>query len=114
MLRELRAMGIGICLDDFGTGYSSLSYLNRFAVDVLKIDRSFVRDLADGGDKLELVRNILRLGADLGLTVVAEGVETAEQRRCLTELDCRWMQGFEFSRPLPAGEAWGLFHPTSR
>ncbi|GMU64972.1 MAG: hypothetical protein AMXMBFR36_12460 [Acidobacteriota bacterium] len=113
MLRELRAMGIGICLDDFGTGYSSLSYLNRFAVDVLKIDRSFVRDLADGGDKLELVRNILRLGADLGLTVVAEGVETAEQRRFLAELDCRWMQGFEFSRPLPAGEAWGLFHPTT-
>jgi diguanylate cyclase (GGDEF)-like protein/PAS domain S-box-containing protein len=113
MLRELRAMGVGICLDDFGTGYSSLSYLNRFAVDVLKIDRSFVRDLSDGGDKLELVRNILRLGADLGLTVVAEGVETAEQRRCLTELDCRWMQGFEFSRPLPAAEAWGLFHPPS-
>jgi diguanylate cyclase (GGDEF)-like protein/PAS domain S-box-containing protein len=111
MLRELRQMGVGICLDDFGTGYSSLSYLNRFAVDVLKIDRSFVHDLGEGSDKLELVRNILRLGADLGLTVVAEGVETAAQRRFLADLDCQLMQGFEFSRPLPAEEAWRLFHP---
>ena len=110
MIRQLRQMGVGICLDDFGTGYSSLSYLNRFAVDVLKIDRSFIRDLAAGGDKVELVRNIVRLAASLGLTVVAEGVETIEQRSTLDELDCELMQGYEFSRPLPAAEAWKLFH----
>ncbi len=112
MLRELRQMGVGICLDDFGTGYSSLSYLNRFAIDVLKIDRSFVRELSEGGDKVELVRNIVRLGADLGLTVVAEGVETADQRRFLVDLDCELMQGFEFSRPLPAADVWALFHAS--
>jgi diguanylate cyclase (GGDEF)-like protein/PAS domain S-box-containing protein len=113
MLRELREMGIGICLDDFGTGYSSLSYLNRFAVDVLKIDRSFIRDMADDGDKAELVKNIVRLAADLQLDVVAEGVETVDQRRRLEKLHCEWMQGFEFSRPIPAPDAWTLFHPDA-
>jgi EAL domain-containing protein (putative c-di-GMP-specific phosphodiesterase class I) len=111
MVRELREMGVGICLDDFGTGYSSLSYLNRFAVDVLKIDRSFIAELGSSDDKFELVRNVVRLAGDLGLTVVAEGVETAEQRRRLSELDCELMQGFEFSRPLPPADAWALFHP---
>jgi diguanylate cyclase (GGDEF)-like protein/PAS domain S-box-containing protein len=111
MIRELRQMGIGICLDDFGTGYSSLSYLNRFTVDVLKIDRSFIRDMADDGDKAELVKNIVRLAADLQLAVVAEGVETIEQRHRLESLHCEWMQGFEFSRPIPAPDAWTLFHP---
>jgi diguanylate cyclase (GGDEF)-like protein/PAS domain S-box-containing protein len=111
MIQDLRAMGVSICLDDFGTGYSSLSYLNRFAVDVLKIDRSFIRDLTSDGDKAELVKNILRLAADLQLTVIAEGVETPEQRRRLEQLDCRWMQGFEFSRPVPAEDAWRIFHP---
>jgi diguanylate cyclase (GGDEF)-like protein/PAS domain S-box-containing protein len=111
MLRELREMGVGICLDDFGTGYSSLSYLNRLAVDVIKIDRSFVSELTSSADKADLIRSILRLASDLGLQVVAEGVETAEQRERLEQLDCRLMQGFEFSRPLPAAEAWRLFHP---
>jgi diguanylate cyclase (GGDEF)-like protein len=111
MIQDLRAMGVSICLDDFGTGYSSLSYLNRFAVDVLKIDRSFIRDLTSDGDKAELVKNILRLAADLQLTVIAEGVETPEQRRRLEQLDCLWMQGFEFSRPVPAEDAWRIFHP---
>ncbi|MBP1641654.1 MAG: diguanylate cyclase/phosphodiesterase with sensor(s) [Acidobacteria bacterium] len=110
MIQELRAMGVSICLDDFGTGYSSLSYLNRFAVDVLKIDRSFIRDLTSDGDKAELVKNIVRLAADLQLTVIAEGVETAEQRRRLEQLDCLWMQGYEFSRPVPPEDAWRIFH----
>jgi diguanylate cyclase (GGDEF)-like protein/PAS domain S-box-containing protein len=111
MLRELREMGVGICLDDFGTGYSSLSYLNRLAVDVIKIDRSFISALTSSAEKADLVRNILRLATDLGLQVVAEGVETVEQRERLEELDCRLMQGFEFSAALPAAEAWRLFHP---
>ena len=110
MLAELRSMGVGICLDDFGTGYSSLSYLNRFAVDVLKIDRSFVHAMTADPDKDELIKNIVRLGSDLKLAVVAEGVETAEQRARLSQLDCVWMQGFEFSRPVPPDEAWRLFH----
>ena len=110
MLRELRAMSIGICIDDFGTGYSSLSYLNRFAVDVLKIDRSFVAALGDGGERLDLVRNILRLAADLGLSVVAEGAETPEQQRFLTELKCEFMQGYHFARPAPAAVVWTDLH----
>ncbi len=110
MLRDLRAMSIGICIDDFGTGYSSLSYLNRFAVDVLKIDRSFVAALGSGGERTDLVRNILRLAADLGLTVVAEGVETEEQQRFLTELDCEFMQGYHFCRPASAASIWHDLH----
>ena len=113
MIRELREMGVGICLDDFGTGYSSLSYLNRFAVDVLKIDRSFIAELGSSQDKFELVKNIVRLASNLGLTVVAEGVETTDQRQRLTELDCELMQGFQFSKPLPAADAWRLFHPDA-
>jgi diguanylate cyclase (GGDEF)-like protein/PAS domain S-box-containing protein len=109
MLNQLRRMGVGICLDDFGTGYSSLSYLNRFAVDVLKIDRSFVHAMTADPDKDELVKNIVRLAADLKLAVVAEGVETEEQRARLSQLECGSMQGFEFSRPVPAEEAWRRF-----
>ncbi len=110
MLRELRAMGVGICIDDFGTGYSSLAYLDRFAVDVLKIDRSFIASLSAGGDRVELVRNIIQLAMDLDLHVVAEGVETAEQRRRLANLDCELMQGFHFARPAPASSIWSDFH----
>ena len=113
MLRALRAMAIGICIDDFGTGYSSLSYLNRFAVDVLKIDRSFVAALGEGGERVDLVRNILRLAADLGLSVVAEGVETPEQRRFLAELDCEFMQGYHFCRPAPPETIWRDLRPRA-
>ena len=112
MLRELRAMGIGLCIDDFGTGYSSLSYLTNFSVDVLKIDRSFINNLSAAGDGNELVRNIVRLAAGLGLTVVAEGVETAAQREQLAAMNCEFVQGFHFSRPVPAATAWSrLLHP---
>jgi len=109
MLAELREMGVGICIDDFGTGYSSLAYLDRFAVDVLKIDRSFIASLSGGSDRVDLVRNIIRLASDLGLHVVAEGVETAEQRRRLVHLDCELMQGFHFARPASAGSIWAEF-----
>jgi len=100
MLKELRRMGVGVCIDDFGTGYSSLSYLTSFAVDVLKIDRSFISNLATAGDGNELVRNIVRLAAGLGLAVVAEGVETDLQREQLEAMNCEFVQGFHFSRPI--------------
>ncbi len=100
MLKELRRMGVGVCIDDFGTGYSSLSYLTSFSVDVLKIDRSFIANLAATGDGNELVRNIVRLATGLGLAVVAEGVETDLQREQLESMHCEFVQGFHFSRPV--------------
>ena len=106
MLKQLRTLGIGVCIDDFGTGYSSLSYLTTFSVDVLKIDRSFIHNLAASGDDHELVRNIVRMAAGLGLTVVAEGVETVDQRDQLVEMNCEFVQGFHFSRPVNAETVW--------
>ncbi|MGE4191696.1 MAG: EAL domain-containing protein, partial [Thermoanaerobaculia bacterium] len=98
MLKQLRSLGIGVCIDDFGTGYSSLSYLTTFSVDVLKIDRSFIHNLGVSGDDHDLVRNIVRLASGLGLSVVAEGVETDDQRSRLEEMNCEFVQGFHFSR----------------
>ncbi|MFN7940285.1 MAG: EAL domain-containing protein [Thermoanaerobaculia bacterium] len=100
MISELRSRGIGVAIDDFGTGYSSLSYLNRFAIDVLKIDRSFIQNLGREGERAELVRNIVRLAADLGLTVIAEGVETSDQRDRLRSFGCELMQGYFFGHPV--------------
>lgn len=101
-LDELRAMGISIAIDDFGTGYSSLSYLKRLPVDVLKIDRAFVRDLPDDLESLRLARAILGLSQDFGFNTVAEGVETAAQLAFLKEGGCNFGQGFFFSKPLSA------------
>ena len=106
MLKELRAMGIAVCIDDFGTGYSSLSYLTNLNVDVLKIDRSFINNLSSGTDGAEMVRNIVRLATGLGLSVVAEGVETLDQREQLAAMDCEFVQGFHFSRPVDADTVW--------
>ena len=106
MLKQLRSMGVGICIDDFGTGYSSLSYLTTFSVDVLKIDRSFIHNLKGSGDDHELVRNIVRLAAGLGLSVVAEGVETDDQREQLQAMNCEFVQGFHYSRPVNAETVW--------
>jgi EAL domain-containing protein (putative c-di-GMP-specific phosphodiesterase class I) len=100
-LRELAAMGIGISIDDFGTGYSSLGYLNRFPVRDLKIDRSFVRELDTGGDGAAIVTAIIGLAHSLGVKVVAEGVETAEQLAFLIAQGCDAAQGFYLSRPIP-------------
>ena len=113
MLKELRAMGIGVCIDDFGTGYSSLSYLTSLNVDVLKIDCSFIHNMTKGSDGNEVVRNIVRLAAGLGLAVVAEGVETPDQRDQLDAMDCEFVQGFHFSRPVDADTVWRtlLRHP---
>jgi diguanylate cyclase (GGDEF)-like protein len=103
-LHELRRMGIRIAIDDFGTGYSSLSYLKRFPIDSLKIDQSFVADLCNDEDDAAIVAAIITLGHALGLTVVAEGVETSEQLERLAALGCDVLQGFLFSKSLSTEE----------
>ncbi|MGA8267385.1 MAG: bifunctional diguanylate cyclase/phosphodiesterase, partial [Candidatus Acidiferrales bacterium] len=100
ILSELRVLGVRLCIDDFGTGYSSLSYLRRFALDVLKIDRSFVSEMLTNSESREIVKTILSLGNNLGMAVVAEGVETIEQTSLLRSLGCEYAQGYFFSRPL--------------
>jgi predicted signal transduction protein with EAL and GGDEF domain len=99
-LSELRRLGVRLCVDDFGTGYSSLSYLRRFAPHILKIDRSFVCDMLENGESREIVKTILNLGSNLGMKVIAEGVETAEQVAQLKSLGCEFAQGYLFSKPL--------------
>ncbi len=101
-LQAIRGLDISIAIDDFGTGFSSLSYLAKLPVDTLKIDRSFVIDMAAGPQGLALVSTIISLAHSLKLKVVAEGVETEEQSRLLRSLDCDEMQGYLFSRPVPA------------
>lgn len=104
ILSELRRMGIGLAVDDFGTGYSSLSYLKQFELDVLKIDKSFVEQITENPKDAALAASIIALAHNLGLGVVAEGVETAEQLALLQQQGCEVVQGFYFARPLPASE----------
>jgi EAL domain-containing protein (putative c-di-GMP-specific phosphodiesterase class I) len=101
-LHELKGLGIALSIDDFGTGYSSLSYLKRFAVDNLKVDRSFITELRDGTDDATIVRTIITLGHNLGLRIVAEGVETPQQAAFLCANGCDEAQGYWYSRPLNA------------
>ncbi|WP_148051436.1 EAL domain-containing protein [Inmirania thermothiophila] len=98
----LREMGLRVAIDDFGTGYSSLAYLKRFPVDVLKVDRVFVRDLVEDDADRALVEGIIELGHRLGMAIAAEGVETERQREVLRAAGCDLLQGFLFARPLPA------------
>jgi EAL domain-containing protein (putative c-di-GMP-specific phosphodiesterase class I) len=104
-LGALRDLGVKINLDDFGTGFSSLSYLHRLPADALKIDRSFVEKIVERGVHMEIARTIVALGHRLGLTVIAEGVETPEHLRCLRELSCEYAQGYLFSKPMSAVDA---------
>ncbi len=104
-LMELRSLGIQLSIDDFGTGYSSLSYLQRFHYDSLKIDRSFVSKLGAGGESRAIVETILNLANSLGIGVVAEGIETAEQAERLRQMQCSLGQGYWFSRPLAVTDA---------
>jgi EAL domain-containing protein (putative c-di-GMP-specific phosphodiesterase class I) len=99
-LAELRALGIHLAIDDFGTGYSSLSYLERFPVDSLKIDRSFIAELTPSGERPAIARAIVELGRTLGLHVVAEGIELPDQAEWLVSLGCAYGQGYLYSRPL--------------
>ncbi len=107
-LKELRNKGMQVSIDDFGTGYSSLSYLKTLPIDVIKIDRSFVKELPANADDAALTVAIISLGHNLRLKVVAEGVETEEQRQFLQRVRCDEYQGYFFSRPLPAGEIEAL------
>jgi diguanylate cyclase (GGDEF)-like protein/PAS domain S-box-containing protein len=108
ILRSLRGLGLHVEIDDFGTGYSSLSYLQRFPVETLKIDRSFVDDLDQRSENAAIVRAILGLGDSLGLSIVAEGVERPVQATRLQALGCQYAQGYLFGKPLPAS-ALGAF-----
>ncbi|HYL25170.1 MAG TPA: EAL domain-containing protein, partial [Burkholderiales bacterium] len=99
ILQELKRLGVQLAVDDFGTGYSSLSYLSGLPVDCLKIDRAFVTRLAKGGRDAALAQAIVSMGHGLGLRVLAEGVETAEQLKFLREHECDEGQGYLFAKP---------------
>jgi EAL domain-containing protein (putative c-di-GMP-specific phosphodiesterase class I) len=100
-LNELHALGVKIAIDDFGTGYSSLSYLKRYPINKLKIDQSFVRDMANDSGDASLVLAIIAMGHSLNIPVVAEGIETDEQLALLIKDDCDMGQGFHIGRPMP-------------
>jgi len=112
-VRRLKAIGISIAIDDFGTGYSSLSYLKRLDVDRLKIDRSFIRDLADDADDAAIVRAVTQMARSLRLKILAEGAETVEQTRFLLAEGCREAQGFIYSRALPAEDFARLYRDSA-
>jgi diguanylate cyclase (GGDEF)-like protein/PAS domain S-box-containing protein len=109
-LHALRALGVRISMDDFGTGYSSLSYLRSFPFDKIKVDQSFVRDVAGNREAQAIVRSIISLGAGLGVTITAEGVETEAELSFLREQGCHEGQGFLFSGARPSTEVLGLLH----
>jgi EAL domain-containing protein (putative c-di-GMP-specific phosphodiesterase class I) len=113
-LHALRVLGVRIAMDDFGTGYSSLSYLRSFPFDTIKIDRSFVEELATREESVAIVRAITSLSLVLNVNTTAEGVETQEQLEILTEAGCTELQGYLFSKPVPAANIPELIEVLSR
>ncbi|NER78939.1 MAG: EAL domain-containing protein [Leptolyngbya sp. SIO1D8] len=111
-LLSLKDLGLKIGIDDFGTGYSSLSYLHRLPADTLKIDKSFIGNIENASENIEIVKTVISLGNNLGMELVAEGVETEEQLSLLQSLDCHYGQGYFFSRPLSAKAATDLLKMT--
>jgi diguanylate cyclase (GGDEF)-like protein/PAS domain S-box-containing protein len=112
ILHDLKALGVRISMDDFGTGYSSLSYLRSFPFDKIKIDQTFVRDILDDADALAIIKAVLDLGASLGITTTAEGVESVEQLDELRRQGCGEIQGYFISRPKPAAEIAAMLGVT--
>jgi EAL domain-containing protein (putative c-di-GMP-specific phosphodiesterase class I) len=109
----LRSVGVRVAVDDFGTGYSSFAYLDRYPVDILKIDRSFVGSLGGRPRAAVLVRSILELASAFDLETVAEGIESTEQLRTLRSLGCRFGQGFRFAVPRPAEQITAMLESDS-
>lgn len=108
LLMRLKALDLNLSIDDFGTGYSSLSYLHRFPTDTIKVDRSFVSRMGDATEDAHIVKTIIMLGHNLGMNIVAEGVETAEQLMRLRSLKCEYAQGYFFAKPVPSEAAEAL------
>ncbi len=104
-LEKCRGHGIMVAIDDFGTGYSSLSYLHSFPIDTLKIDQSFIRSINSNPSSLALVKSIIALARNLGMKLIAEGIETEQEAAIIRTLGCEECQGFWFSRPLPLHDA---------
>jgi EAL domain-containing protein (putative c-di-GMP-specific phosphodiesterase class I) len=113
-LTELRRAGFRIALDDFGTGYSSLRYLSEFEVDKIKIDRSFTSRLGEADDAAAIIHAVVRLGHAMGLSVLAEGVETREQQAFLENAGCNELQGFLFSAAVPATSLVALMRRSKK
>ena len=114
VVKGMKRLGVRVSIDDFGTGYSSLSYLRRFPMDTLKIDRSFVQNLASNPENLEIVRTIIGLARNLGMDVVAEGAETADEIEQLKALECDFSQGYFFSKPVDSEQADNLLRKTAQ
>ncbi|MCW8881970.1 MAG: EAL domain-containing protein, partial [Sedimenticola sp.] len=112
-LNRLSELGVSLAIDDFGTGYSSLAYLKKLPINTLKLDQTFVGDIENDKNDAEICMATIALAHNLGLKVVAEGVETIEQRDFLTKYDCDYLQGYLFSKPLPSKEATDLIKTCS-